>query len=82
MQWYTSTGYVVRRCALDEIGGFPTKLLAEDICTPTMLLGAGWKTTQIQEPLQFSIIPDTFQGHIKQRARLVSQNYPPLDLRD
>lgn len=67
--WCTGSGYVVRREALDQIGNFPRGSLAEDVATSTLLLGRGWKTAYIHEPLQFGTVPDTFTGHLKQRTR-------------
>lgn len=61
----------MRRSAVDQIGGFPIGSLAEDVCTSTMLLGAGFKTAYIHEPLQYGTVPDSFASHIKQRTRWV-----------
>lgn len=57
---------------MDDIGGFPTGSLAEDVCCSSVLLGAGWKTAYVHEPLQYGTVPDSFGGHIKQRTRWVS----------
>jgi cellulose synthase/poly-beta-1,6-N-acetylglucosamine synthase-like glycosyltransferase len=70
--WCTGSGYVIRRDALVEIGGFPQNSLAEDVATSTLMLGRGWKTAYVHEPLQFGTVPDSFGGHIKQRTRWVS----------
>ncbi|TPX09036.1 uncharacterized protein E0L32_001703 [Thyridium curvatum] len=67
--WCTGSGYVVRREALDEIGNFPLGSLAEDVATSTMMLGKGWKTAYIHEPLQFGTVPDDYASHLKQRTR-------------
>lgn len=67
--WCTGSGYVVRREALDEIGNFPLGSLAEDVATSTLMLGKGWKTAYIHEPLQFGTVPDDFGSHLKQRTR-------------
>ncbi|KAF4256015.1 hypothetical protein KXW98_005436 [Aspergillus fumigatus] len=67
--WCTGSGYVVRREALDEIGNFPLGSLAEDVATSTLMLGKGWKTAYIHEPLQFGTVPEDFGGHLKQRTR-------------
>ncbi|KAF2085970.1 glycosyltransferase family 2 protein [Saccharata proteae CBS 121410] len=67
--WCTGSGYAIRRSALESIGGWPTGSLAEDVCTSSMLLGAGWKTAYCHEPLQFGTVPDTITGHLKQRTR-------------
>lgn len=67
--WCTGSGYVARRHALDEIGNFPLGSLAEDVATSTLMLGKGWKTAYIHEPLQFGTVPEDYGGHIKQRTR-------------
>lgn len=70
--WCTGSGYVVRRVALDQIGGFPCGSLAEDVATSTLLLGRGWKTAYVHEPLQFGTVPEDYGAHLKQRTRWVS----------
>ncbi|KAF2091600.1 glycosyltransferase family 2 protein [Saccharata proteae CBS 121410] len=67
--WCTGSGYLIRRSALEAIGGWPVGTLAEDTFTSSLLLGAGWKTAYIHEPLQFGTVPDTYTGHLKQRTR-------------
>merc|ERR1712000_11804 len=67
--WCTGSGYVIRRKALEAIGGWPTGSLAEDVYTSSLLLGNGWKTAFVHEPLQFGTIPDTYTSHLKQRTR-------------
>ena len=58
---------------MDEIGGFPIGSLAEDVCTSSMLLGAGWNTAFVHEPLQWGTVPESLTGHLKQRTRWVSE---------
>ncbi|OJJ50154.1 hypothetical protein ASPZODRAFT_13245 [Penicilliopsis zonata CBS 506.65] len=67
--WCTGSGYVVRREALDEIGNFPLGSLAEDVATSTLMLGKGWHTAYVHEPLQFGTVPEDYGGHLKQRTR-------------
>lgn len=67
--WCTGSGYVVRREALDQIGNFPLGSLAEDVATSTLMLGKGWKTAYIHEPLQFGTVPEDYGSHLKQRTR-------------
>ncbi|KAL2890454.1 putative cellulose synthase 2 [Ceratocystis lukuohia] len=67
--WCTGSGYIVRREALDDIGNFPLGSLAEDVATSTMMLGKGWHTAFIHEPLQFGTVPEDFGSHLKQRTR-------------
>jgi cellulose synthase/poly-beta-1,6-N-acetylglucosamine synthase-like glycosyltransferase len=70
--WCTGSGYVMRRQALQDIGGFPIGSLAEDVCCSSMLLGFGWTTAFVHEPLQFGTVPDSLTSHLKQRTRWVS----------
>jgi len=67
--WCTGSGYVVRREALEEIGNFPLGSLAEDVATSTLMLGRGWKTAFVHEPLQFGTVPEDYGSHLKQRTR-------------
>ncbi|KAL6876252.1 glycosyltransferase family 2 protein [Trichoderma longibrachiatum] len=67
--WCTGSGYVARREALEEIGNFPLGSLAEDVATSTMMLGKGWKTAYVHEPLQFGTVPEDYGSHLKQRTR-------------
>ncbi|CZT09762.1 probable glycosyl transferase [Rhynchosporium graminicola] len=69
--WCTGSGYVARREALDDIGNFPLGSLAEDVATSTLMLGKGWHTGYIHEPLQYGTVPEDFGGHLKQRTRWV-----------
>ncbi|EON96236.1 putative glycosyl protein [Phaeoacremonium minimum UCRPA7] len=67
--WCTGSGYIVRREALDAIGNFPLGSLAEDVATSTLMLGKGWKTAYVHEPLQFGTVPEDYASHLKQRTR-------------
>lgn len=63
--WCTGSGYIMRRAALESIGQFPTGSLAEDVCTSSMLLGDGWNTAFIHEPLQYGTVPGKYQQLLK-----------------
>ena len=67
--WCTGSGYIMRRSAIESIGGFPTYSLAEDVFTSSLMLGAGWKTIFVNEPVQHGLMPDTLSSHLKQRTR-------------
>lgn len=67
--WCTGSGYVARREALEQIGNFPLGSLAEDVATSTLMLGRGWKTAYVHEPLQFGTVPGDYGSHLKQRTR-------------
>lgn len=68
------SGYLARREAINDIGGFPTYSISEDTACSSMLLGKGWSVAYIDEYLQCGEMPDTLYGHIKQRTRWVSSS--------
>ncbi|TKA65944.1 hypothetical protein B0A55_09456 [Friedmanniomyces simplex] len=57
------SGYVMRRVAVEAIGGFPIESLSEDVCCSAKLLGAGWKTVFVQEFLQYGSVPESYYAH-------------------
>ncbi|KAH8821974.1 nucleotide-diphospho-sugar transferase [Xylogone sp. PMI_703] len=69
--WNTGSGWIMRRQAVDDIGGFPTSCLVEDVASSMRLLAAGWKSAYVPEALQYGLLPETFQGHIKQWTRWI-----------
>lgn len=67
--WCNGSGFVVRRKAIDSIGGFPTTCLLEDMLTSMELTSAGWKSVLVDEPLQWGTVPESFAGNVKQMKR-------------
>ncbi|KAI4152494.1 MAG: hypothetical protein L6R39_001800 [Caloplaca ligustica] len=67
--WCGGSGYVVRRTALDSIGGFPTGSVGEDMYCSNILLGKGWKTRYVDESLQYGRVPESYTAHTKQQSR-------------
>ena len=65
----TGSGFVLRRSAVEQIGGFPTDQLSEDFMTSLLLCAKGWKIIYIWEPLQWGLVPETFVACTKQAAR-------------
>ena len=65
------SGYVLRREALNCIGGWPVDSVSEDSMCARMLVAAGWKLAFVNEKLQTGLLPDTMAGYIKQRMRWV-----------
>lgn len=61
------SGYLVRRKALDDIGGIPTVSISEDTGTSAMLLGHGWTVAFIDEYLQCGEMPDSLLGRPGER---------------
>lgn len=68
--WCCGTGFVVRRDALDEIGGVPEESINEDILTSFYLTAAGWKIVYVHEDVQWGLVPATITAHLKQHKRM------------
>ena len=60
---------VLRRKALDDIGGVATETITEDIHTTVRLHSSGWETLFVNEPLAFGIAPQTIKAFLVQRLR-------------
>jgi cellulose synthase (UDP-forming) len=60
---------VVRRSALDEIGGVATGTVTEDLHTSMRLHAKGWKSVYHAEPLAFGLAPESIEPFIGQRVR-------------
>ena len=68
------TSYVVRRSALEEIGGYVTSCLIEDHQTSTKLLTRGWTVRYLNEVLSMGEVPRTFADFLDQRLRWMQGN--------
>ena len=51
--FFVGTGAMLRRAALDQVGGFATGSITEDIHTSIRLHGAGWRSVYVDEALGF-----------------------------
>ena len=60
---------VVRRTALEDIGGVATETITEDIHSSVRLHSRGWKTLYLNEPLAYGIAPQTIKAFLLQRLR-------------
>ncbi|HEX5755322.1 MAG TPA: glycosyltransferase [Arenimonas sp.] len=60
---------VIRRSALDEIGGFATRSITEDLETSVAVHRAGYRSVYVPEPLAFGIAPSSASPFLKQRVR-------------
>ncbi|CAL5872217.1 uncharacterized protein PFLUO_LOCUS6476 [Penicillium psychrofluorescens] len=63
------SGAVFRRKFIVEVGLYPTYSFSEDWQLSLVLHGMGHRTMQVQEPLQFGLVPTSLTGHIAQRNR-------------
>jgi cellulose synthase (UDP-forming) len=60
---------IVRREALEEIGGFATGTVTEDLHTSIRLHARGWKSVYHAQPLAFGVAPESIEPFIGQRVR-------------
>jgi len=60
---------VVRRSALDDIGGFATGTVTEDLHTSMRLHAKGYGSVYHAEPLAFGLAPESIEPFIGQRVR-------------
>jgi cellulose synthase/poly-beta-1,6-N-acetylglucosamine synthase-like glycosyltransferase len=63
--------YVVRREALDSIGGWPLCNVGEDIVCSCTLMEAAWKMAYVNEEVQCSVVAESFHAYVAQRVRWV-----------
>lgn len=60
---------IIRRAALDEIGGFPTASITEDLLTTLALLRKGYLTRYLNEPLSMGLAAESIEAYFIQRER-------------
>jgi cellulose synthase/poly-beta-1,6-N-acetylglucosamine synthase-like glycosyltransferase len=67
--FFVGTSAVIRRSALDSIGGFATGTATEDIHTSLRLHARGWKSVFVPEPLAFGLEAESLKEFFRQRRR-------------
>lgn len=60
---------IVRRKALEEVGGVATETITEDIHTSVRLHSRGWSSYFLNEVLAYGIAPQTIKSFLLQRLR-------------
>lgn len=60
---------VIRRSALEEIGGFATGTITEDLHTSLRIHAKGHESVYHAEPLAFGLAPESIQPFLAQRVR-------------
>ncbi len=63
------SSFVVRRSALEAVGGFVTESLSEDYYTGIELAAAGYRVLYLNESLSAGLCAEDMAGHIGQRLR-------------
>ncbi|MDB5690293.1 MAG: hypothetical protein JWL91_2169, partial [Sphingomonas bacterium] len=67
--FFCGSGALVRRAAIDSIGGFATGTATEDIHTSLRLHAQGWRSLFVSEQLAHGIAPVDLTEYHKQRTR-------------
>jgi cellulose synthase (UDP-forming) len=67
--FWTGSPSVLRRKAIEGVGGVATETITEDIHTSVRLHAAGWKTLFVNEVLAYGIAPQTIHAFLTQRLR-------------
>jgi cellulose synthase (UDP-forming) len=67
--FFSGTGAVLRRSALDRAGGFATGSVTEDVFTSMRLHAAGYRSVYHDEALGYLLAPDSLQQYLTQRLR-------------
>lgn len=60
---------IVRRAAIEKIGGVPTSSITEDLLTTLSLLTVGYKTVYLNETLSRGMSSESLHGYFVQRGR-------------
>lgn len=67
--FFVGTSAILRRRALDSVGGFATGTATEDIHTSLRLHARGWKSVFVPEVLALGLEADSLKEFYKQRRR-------------
>jgi len=60
---------IIRRAAIDRIGGIPTSSITEDLLTTLCLLTIHYRTVYLNEKLSHGLSADSLKGYFIQRSR-------------
>ncbi|RMG48261.1 MAG: glycosyltransferase [Acidobacteria bacterium] len=67
--FYCGSSAVLRRSALEEIGGFPTSTVTEDIHTTLLLHSKGYRSVFLDKDLAAGLAPESYPAYLTQRKR-------------
>lgn len=60
---------IIRRAAVDKVGGIPTSSITEDLLTTLVLLTVNYRTVYLNEKLSQGMAAQSIEGYFIQRAR-------------
>ena len=67
--FFCGSAAVLRRAALDSVGGFAGETITEDAETALEVHAAGWKSMYVDRAMIAGLQPETFSSFIQQRGR-------------
>lgn len=67
--FFCGSAAVLRRDALDSVGGFAGETITEDAETALEMHAAGWKSMYVDHAMIAGLQPETFSSFIQQRGR-------------
>lgn len=67
--FFCGSASVLRRAALDEVGGFAGETITEDAETAMEIHSVGWKSIYVDHAMIAGLQPETFISFIEQRGR-------------
>ncbi len=67
--FFCGSAAVLRRDALEQVGGFHGSSITEDAETALELHALGWKSLYVDKPMIAGLQPETFESFIGQRSR-------------
>ncbi|MGF1701304.1 UDP-forming cellulose synthase catalytic subunit [Photobacterium makurazakiensis] len=67
--FFCGSAAVIRRCALDDVGGISTKTITEDADTALNMHAKGWDSAYLNIAMIAGLSPDTFGNYVTQRSR-------------
>jgi cellulose synthase (UDP-forming) len=67
--YYCGSPAILRRAALDDVGGFATGTITEDVHTGLRMQKRGWEVAYVNRTLARGLAPQTFLGFVTQWRR-------------
>lgn len=67
--YFCGSAAILRRSALEEIGGFATTSITEDVQTSMLLHQRGYNSVYFRKPMVCGLQPNTFTAYVIQRMR-------------
>lgn len=74
------TSFLVRRAALESVGGFVEAAISEDFVTGVALTGQGWRLRYLSEKLSAGLAAETMHDFVRQRQRWAAGTLQALRL--